>query len=83
MEKETYRLERTESGEFPLPVERRNNFNESAVYYVLHNGGKYVFRIEYPLRADTSGVTAEQVEAVHCPRGGPHPGQRGGLRRRL
>ena len=64
VEKETYRLERTESGEFPLPVEQRNNFNESAVYYVLHNGGKYVFRIEYPLRADTSGVTAEQVEAV-------------------
>lgn len=53
-------------GVFYLPVERRNNYDEYAIYCVAHDVGKYIVRVNFPFQADTTVtdgyyVTGEQI----------------------
>lgn len=60
----TYTLYPASDGVFYLPVERRNNDNEYAVYSISYGEGLYALRIDFPFAADTSNVTTEDVEAI-------------------
>ena len=60
----TYTLYPASDGVFYLPVERRNNDNEYAVYSISYGEGLYALRIDFPFAADTSTVTRAEVEAL-------------------
>lgn len=64
IDKEIYTLTANEYGEYILDVARRGNYDDYAIYYVAHDGGKFVLRIDFPFAADTSHMTAETVESL-------------------
>ena len=59
-----YTLYPASDGVFYLPVERRNNDNEYAVYSISYGEGLYALRVDFPLQADTSLVSVEDVIAM-------------------
>lgn len=60
----THTLYPASDGVFYLPVERRNNDNEYAVYSISYSEGLYILRVDFPLQADTSRTTTEDVLSV-------------------
>lgn len=60
----THTLYPASDGVFYLPVERRNNDNEYAVYSISYSEGLYALRVDFPLQADTSRTTTEDVLSV-------------------
>ena len=64
IDKELHTLTPNEYGEYVLDIGRRDNYDDYAIYYVAHDGGKYVIRIDFPFAADTTHMTAETVEAL-------------------
>lgn len=64
IEKRIHTLYPATDGVFYLPVERRNNYDEHAVYYVAHDAGKYIVRVNFPFQANTTNVTADYVESL-------------------
>ena len=59
-----YTLYPASDGVFYLPVERRNNDNEYAVYSISYGEGLYALRVNFPLQADTSLTSVEDVIAM-------------------
>ena len=64
IDKELHTLTPNEYGEYVLNIGRRDNYDDYAIYYVAHDGGKFVLRIDFPFAADTSHMTAETVESL-------------------
>ena len=53
IEKMTFTLFREKDGSYPLPLAHRNPKQaESAVYYILYNGKRYVFKVLFPAVSD-------------------------------
>ena len=71
IDKKLHALTPNEYGEYTLDIARRDNYDDYAIYYVAHDGGKYVIRIDLPFAADMEIMDIDQVEAMFA---AEHPG---------
>ena len=62
--KELHTLTPNEYGEYTLEVARQDNYDDYAIYYVAHDEGKYVLRVDFPFEADMEGMDIDQVETM-------------------